>query len=241
MKTGLLKRMVVMAAAVLVLSGCASYHTVKVDALNDPERMSGLGREYVLASLIEGVDEGDLAFREVARYAERVLAAQGYRRTALDAAGGAGAPVLVEVAASLSDPMAGSRRYSDPVYVYTRGHSYFRRVAIRDDSGKVTGYQTYHYYDPPRPEFVGTVERSELVTEYEKRLELVASELGADGVAGPQLWRVVVVIRDTSSDLRGYLPYLAAVAAEYAGGSTGQQEQVRMELDDPRVDAFRLR
>ena len=134
------KFVLLMLAAVLALgmTGCATRHEVRLDALSTQEIAArGSGMTYVLASATTGVKEDELFFKEVARHLNPVLNELGYR----EAASGAQAQLLIDVDAHLSDPLVETRSYSDPVYVETSGYLRYYRVPVVNDQGRVVRYR----------------------------------------------------------------------------------------------------
>ncbi|MGC9453132.1 MAG: hypothetical protein ACP5I4_17000 [Oceanipulchritudo sp.] len=224
-----------MAVAALLFPGCATQYAIRVDALSAGERGATAGpRTYELASATPGVEEGDLFFKEVARYLEPVLRENGYRRVEP----GTEAGLRIAVDAHLSEPLVETRSYSDPVYVHTSGYSGAIRVPVLDSEGKVVRYRYYSYYEPPRMELSGWVHRDRQFTVYDKVLRLSAREILAGGSLSEELWTLTVSLRSDRSDYRSALPYLLVAARPYIGERTEGEEVILLKEDSEEVRAF---
>lgn len=222
--------------AALLLGGCATTYDFRVDAISDPELIQAVGQSYVLIPADPDTNTNDLRFQESARYAEAALATEGYYRVGSPA----DAEIIVTLDAGVSDPVTVSRRVSDPVYANVGG---YYRTTLRPVSvdGSVR-YVPYTVWQPPQTRYMGTIDRSESLTVYPKRFAMTAfakDSSGASVNALPQLWSVVVTNTNTSSDLRAYLPMLAAAAARHIGGNTGREIRVTLKADDPTVELIR--
>ena len=224
-----------LAGLALGLSGCATKYAVRVDALSAEDGQFTGGRSYVRASATPGVGENDLFFKEVARHIEPVLIESGY----IPAAAGQQAELRIAVDAHLSEPMVETRTYSDPVYVQTHGYSGMIRVPVVNSDGKVVRYHYHRYYDPPRMEMAGWVNRDQQVTVYDKVLRLSARRIGANGSLSDEAWTVRVAMRSASTDYRWALPYLMVAARPYIGQRTDGEEVILLTEDAEEVQAFR--
>lgn len=222
--------LVILAAS--LLAGCATTHSFRVDAIQNPQAPAA--RSFVIVPADPEVGPQDLRFMEAAGYAEAALATQGFFR--VDDLGQA--DMVVALDASVGPPMSASRTISEPLYATYGG--YHREVIrpVRGKDGRVR-YVSTMIWDPPYHSYAGTYNRTENITVYQKRFAMTAFETGGDIENLPQLWSVVVTNVSTSNDLRGYLPMLAAAAAPYIGTDTGSQVTVRLTEDDERVQVIR--
>lgn len=221
----------------LVLGGCATTYDFRVDAISDPELIRAVGQAYVLIPADPDTNTNDLRFQESARYAEAALATEGYYRVGSPTE----ADMIVTLDAGVSDPVTVSRRVSDPVYANMGGYYRTSMRPVRGADGGVR-YVPYTVWQAPYTRYVGSIDRSESLTVYPKRFAMTAfatDNSGATVEALPQLWSVVVINTNTSSDLRAYLPMLAAAAAQHVGGNTGKEVRVTLKADDPTVELIR--
>ena len=220
-------------AALLLLAGCTTPLRFAVDAINNPSQP--MGRSYVILPGDPDVAVNDLRFQEAARYAEAALAGPGFFRVGDPEQ----ADMVITLDAAVGEPQSVTRSESRPMYIETGG--YYRQVTrpVRGRDGQIT-YVTSTIWSPPRNHYVGSYEATDTVLVYEKRFSLTAFSNGAGQVERlPQLWSVVVLNRDTNSDMRQYLPLMAAVASDYIDSNTGRQVVVSMKADDPRVQVLR--
>ncbi len=225
----------ILALLTLLLAGCETAHRFQVDAINTS--LPPTERSYVLVPADPETSLNDLRFQEAARYARRALAGEGYRSVDDPA----DAAMVITIEAAVGDPQPVTVSRSHPIYVQTGG--YFREVSrpVRDRNGNVSYVSSTIWY-PPYDRFVGTYDSTDTYLVYEKRFALTAFTNGGGEVAKlPQRWSVVVTNRDSSSDLRAYLPLLATVAADYIDENTGRQVVVKLKEDDPRVLAIQGR
>lgn len=214
----------------LLLAGCANQLTFKVDALRDAE-FSPAGR---LTYRLVPPAEAGLRWEETAHYAQIVVDAAGYVK-AFESEQPA---ILIFASAEVSAPLTDNVRRSEPIYVRTNGfYRTIRSPVYRD--GKISGYAYDRVYVPPQTEFGGWVDYKETVTVYEKRLTLIARRNNGTATGGEELWTLTVATIDPSTDLRRYLPYLAAAALPYVGEQTDGEVVVKLAENDPSVSTLR--
>ena len=217
---------------VLLLSGCVTSHNVRVDALSTGDARGGT---YVLASGTEGVEEGDLFFKEVARFLEPALASKRF----YPVKDGQPADLLIEVDAYLSDPMTESEHYSEPVYVQTRGYYRTIRVPVMNSEGKVVRYTYSGYWTHPQTHMAGWVDNERQVTVDDKVLRLSARRILGDDTYSDEIWAVTISMRGESTDYRSALPYMLVAAEPYIGGRTEGEEIIRIREDSEDLEGYR--
>lgn len=219
-------------AFALVFSGCVTSHSVRVDALSTGDSRGGT---YILASATEGVDEGDLFFKEIARFLQPALANQRF----YPAKEGQDADLLIEVDAYLSEPMTESEHYSEPIYMETRGYYRTIRIPVMDSQGRVVRYTYSGYWTGPSMHMAGWVDNERQVTVYDKVLGLSARKvLGADSYSD-EIWAVTIAMRGESTDYRAALPYMLVAAEPYIGGRTEGEEIIQIREDSEDVAAYK--
>ncbi|NDV62093.1 hypothetical protein G0Q06_06510 [Puniceicoccales bacterium CK1056] len=219
---------------IVLLNGCASRYTVRVDALSAPNTGSSTPQTYVLASDHPEVETADLFFKEVSTHINTLLRKNNLR----EAQAGEGPDLRVGVKAFLSEPMVETRSYSEPIYVESRGHFRTVRIPVVNSDGKFIRYAYREYWTPPRTHFAGYVDRDQQVTVYEKILVLSAKRLGANGQPGEEMWNVKVSLRSQSTDYRQALPYMLLAAKPYIGKRTKGEEEIVIKDDDPGLLQF---
>jgi len=219
---------VLLSAMIIILAGCTTRYSVNIDALKSTSWSPGQSQTFRLVNTTPEIDESDLFFQEVSRRVTRALSEKGYRASDSDSA-----DLLIEVNAHLSEPMTETVTRSDPVYFDSPGRTRVIATPVVDKNGKLVRYVYSEVWYPGRRHLAGYNERSEQITVFDKRLELKAYEQLADGRRGGQAWRVDVALRNRSSDLRGYLPYMLAAALPYIGDETSGQIQIQIAEDDP--------
>ena len=224
--------LIILGFLLIGLTGCVTSHSVRVDALSTGEPRGG---SYVLASTTEGVDEGDLFFKEIARHLEPVLANQRF----YPAKDGQKNDLLIEVDAYLSEPMTESQHYSEPIYVQSAGHYRTIRVPVLNNQGQVVRYAYSGYWTGPRTHMAGWVDNERQITVYDKVLSLSARKSLSDGSYSDEIWAVTIAMRGESSDYRSSLPYMLVAAEPYIGGRTEGEEIIRIREDSEDVEAYR--
>lgn len=219
---------------VLLLTGCATRYTFKIDAISDGS-MSGSGSFYLVSGNAD-MKENDLRFKEAAEYVATALEGKGYTR----ASDIAKADMLVELSFSVGEPkdVLDVRHYPDTYW--TPGLAYMISIPVYDSSGILIAYENRTVYRPPRS-YTRWEEHIDTSTVYNKELTLTAydNRLGASISEPQQLWSVTVSNLDYSENLRAYLPYLIAAALPYIGEDTGSQVFMHLDRDDPQAEFIR--
>ncbi len=225
-----LSRIIPITVVSILLGGCASTYSFKVDAINNPEATEH--QSYKIVSSNPEVNEEDLQFKEVAEYVKTSLSSKGlYEAPDLESA-----DMVVDISYGIGEPQVDFKTYSTPVYAQVGGG--YRTVSspVVGSDGKVRMVTTTIYI-PPRKEIIGMEEQIVPITTYEKFLRMTSREnQDADESEGPvQVWSIYVKNKDESEDLRKYLPLMAAASVDYVGENTEQQQEVKIKDTDESV------
>jgi hypothetical protein len=215
--------------AALCACGCVSVRTLKVDAISSAKPVAA--RTFVVVPADPKLSPEDLRFQEAAHIVTLALDAHGYTPVQ-DAAH---ADVIIAMDALIGPPQSVTQTRFDPVFIDDGGFYCVARVPVRSRSGNICFVRTAVWTPPMFPpiDMERTVYTSIL---YEKRLSVTAYANASGDVKDlPQLWSVVVVIRDESGDLRACLPTLAVAAARFAESDTKGQRIINVRADDPEV------
>jgi len=212
--------------ATFAVCGCASVKTIQVDAIASPNAVCGKACAVVPAN--PKVSPNDLWFKETASVVAKALEMRGF--SFVDDS--AKADVILAVDSSLGSPENVAVERSDPP-LPDPGFYGACRVPVRGRDGRICyvraamWYPSYPWPEPAR-------EAVYHFAFYEKRLILTAYLNNGDKTSElPQLWSVVAVAHDESSDIRAYIPALAFAAARYAGKDTKGRVAVDIFGDDP--------
>lgn len=207
----------------LFLGGCATTHTVTVNAIAHPEKPSGTS--YRVVTRGGGGTEGNLRDEEVVRYVKTALSGRGL----YEAPNPEMAEMVVEVDYGVEPPRTKFQQTSSPVYVRTGGGITTTVIPVVGPNGQVT-YRRIAVYEPPRSELVGFDDRVVPVTVYEKYLRISARENRPYSEDDPpqELWSVHVSNEDESRDIRARLPILASAAIDFIGVNTERDKNLRV-------------
>lgn len=213
-----------LALAAVFISGCATTRSFKVDAISASTPVES--RTYHIVPANPQIPDNDLRFIEAAGVVENALSARGYTRRAESQS----ADLVIAMESSVGQPE--TITVSRPS-VETADFGFYRsvRVPIRNRNGRISFVRTMVW----TPDY-GYIETDHVstTTVYEKRLALTAfANNGAEDL--PQLWSVVVVERDESSDIRSLMPMMAVTAVKYIEKDTKGQVVTRLEMKDPEV------
>lgn len=225
----MLRTGILFATLITLLAGCATGVTVQVNAIADSE-IQAPGKKYLLTNaLVEGPKD-DLFFREFAAYFDRALSAKGYQRVGERGA----ADIIIAFSYGVSDGRTGINTFSFPIYESFGGETIV--MTETDSAGNVTRRTVTI---PPRYQIVGTQLESQTYTVYAHTALLEARLPATEGQTGKLLWKTVITSVNESNDLRTIMPYLAAAAAPYLGGNTGEQKRIELKPDTPAVVEMR--
>jgi hypothetical protein len=204
--------------------GCAT-KSFKVDAIAVNAPLSG--RTYHILPANPQVPDNDLRFMEAAGIMENALAMRGYTR----ARDSASANLLIALEAFVGQPENVAIPRPDASVDPDFGFYHMARIPFRSRFGGMCYMRTMVW--GPDYDFA---DRSDvrMATIYEKRLIVTAfSNNGSHDL--PQVWSVVVIERDESSDLRSLLPMMAVAAVRYAETDTKGQVTSYVKAKDPEV------
>ena len=171
-----------------------------------------------------------LRYREAADYVQRALVSRGWQVADQPEQ----ADMVITLEAKVSDPLTETDYQMEPVYYRSWGQSRIVRTPVYDRAGKRVSYVATQIYIPPTTRFAGYQDYSRSYTVYEKSLLLTARSQ-----AGDELWTLTVRTIDESSDLRSYIPLLAAAALPYVGDTTDGAVVVRIGEEDESVRYLR--
>lgn len=224
-------RTLLVAAAALVFSGCASStYNVKINSIANEEKPSGVSYRIVTKN---GQDpRADLRTAEAVDYVKAALSGRGL----FEAPNPENADMVVEVDYDVEPPRVEFEQRSVPVFARVNGGIRTIIVPTRDSSGQVR-YRPVSVMDPPSNELIGFEQRSVPVTVYEKYLRVSARENVASGDDEPpsQLWSVYVSNEAEDDDIRSALPVLASVVVDYIGVTTDKDHKVKVDSTDDEV------
>ncbi|MBL9186979.1 MAG: hypothetical protein JNK23_05840 [Opitutaceae bacterium] len=217
----------------VLLSGCATTHTVKVDSLAKPNAEPTIS--YEIKNRNPLVADDSLRYQEAAGYVKTALSGKGM----YEAPPNTKPDMVVDLDYGVGPPQMRREPVSEPVYITLPGQIRTERVQVGTDSAGRPIYQTVTVQDPPRTEFAGFREYYITVIVYEKYLKLSARETkeAAEGKPQQELWTVDVTSEGESRDIRKNLPVLVAATIDYIGKDTQGQKTIRIK-DDNKDIAF---
>lgn len=220
-------------AGLLLMSGCANRVTVHVNSITN-DSIKSAGHRYLLTNNAGEVEEKDLYFQEFSHYFQAVLKQQGYTRVSSKK----DADVEIRFAYGLSDGRTGISTYAWPIYDTIGGDIITITEKTTDSSGNpVTTTRTIRV--PTRIERVGSSIETRSYTLFNRTASLKARLLDKEGKPGEVLWIVSISSVGESNDLRAIMPYLAVAAEDFIGKNTGQQREIEIDRNDPRVKALK--
>lgn len=236
----------------LAISGCANMDGARKYLLGDPNappsstfavivNVDGIAapeaaqlRSYFLMPGNDGINEGDLQYREFAAYVDRALAANGFTK-AVDRQ--AAATVIV-LQYGIGSPQTTTRTYNLPIFGQTGVSSTHTMGSFSPSYG---GGGTYSgtTYNTPTYGVTGTVQRTEQQTNYSRFITLSAYDWQEFGRSQreSQVWKSTITSTGQVGDLRVVFPIMMGGAYQTLGRSTSrivsgevgdQSEPVRM-------------
>lgn len=177
-------------------------------------------------------DRGCLEFREYAAYLRRGLAQAGYSESAtLDQA-----DLAIFVSYGIGDAKEQAYSYSMPVYGQTGGGTYnFSGTTYSDYGGTATTYGTAT--QTPQYGVVGSEQFSGTTLTYLRYLSVDVFDMKAlrNEKNKIPVWRMDVMSRGRSDDLRSAFPVLVAAATPHFGKNTKKQIVVDISGGDKQV------
>jgi hypothetical protein len=211
-------------AAVVLLSGCATTHEVKVDSLAKPKAEEAIS--YQIKNRNPLVADDSLRYKEAAGFVKTALSGKGL----YEAPPGVKPDVVVDLDYGVGPPQMRRETVSEPVYITVPGQIRTERVQVGTDAQGRPIYQTITVQDPPTTEFAGFREYQVTITVYEKYLKLSAKENKeqVEGRPAQELWTVDVISEGESRDIRKTLPVLAAASIDYIGKDSQGQKTIRI-------------
>jgi len=211
-------------AACLLVSGCATTHTVKVDSLAKPKAEPVAS--YEIKNRNPKVADDSLRYKEAAAMVKTALSGKGL----YEAPPNTKPDMVVDLDYGVGPPQYKRETISEPVYITLPGQIRTERVQVGTDSQGRPVYQTVTVQDPPTTEFAGFREYAVTVVVYEKYLKLSARENkeAAEGRPAPEIWTVDVTSEGESRDIRKNLPVLVAATVDYIGKDTQGQKTIRI-------------
>jgi hypothetical protein len=219
-----LRNVWLIAAAGLVLGGCATTHEVKVDSLAKPDAENAIS--YEIKNKNPLVADDSLRFKEAKNMVRTALSGKGL----YEAPPNTKADVVVDLDYGVGPPQMKKETVSEPVYITIPGQIRTERVQVGTDSQGRPIYQTITIQDPPTTEFAGFREYLVTVVVYEKYLKLSARENKepVEGRPPQEVWTVDVISEGENRDIRKALPVLAAASIDYIGKDSQGQKTIRI-------------
>lgn len=215
---------------VLLLTGCATRHEIRVDSISQPTAKEVTS--YQLKTKVPPGEADTLRIQEATGFIKTALSGRGL----YEAPDADHADVIVDVDFGIEAPRVKMQVSTVPIYAQTGGGVRYEERAVRDAKGTMST-RTVPVYDPPKTEMVGYQEVITPVSIYEKYLRISAHENkpAIEGRAPAEIWSVAVKSEDESKDLRKYLPLLASASADYIGKETKTEKVVKVGEADATV------
>ena len=211
-------------AAGLMLGGCATTHTLKVDSLAKPKAEASIS--YEIKNRNPLVADDSLRYKEAAGYVKTALSGKGL----YEAPPNTKPDMVVDLDFGVGPPQTKRETISEPVYITLPGQIRTERVQVGTDSQGRPIYQTITVQEPPTTEFAGFREYVVTITVYEKYLKLSARENkeATEGSPPSEIWTVDVTSEGENRDIRKALPVLVGASIDYIGKDTQGQKTIRI-------------
>lgn len=225
----------VLAVAVLMLSGCANldgarkyllgdpnarpsstlFVNATVDAIAAPEAPTL--RRYFLTPGNEGVNEGDLQYREFAAYVDRAMAYRGFTKVIDPKA----ADIAVVLQYGIGDARTVVRTYNLPIFGQTGVSSSRTTGSLSPGYGGSANYNATTY-NTPTYGITGTMQRQVEETTYSRFMMLSAYDWQEFGRTQKesQVWKISVNSVGPSGDLRMIFPLMLGATLPGIGKSS---------------------
>lgn len=213
-----------LAVALVLLSGCATTHTLKVDSLAKPAAEKSIS--YEIKNKNPLVADDSLRYKEAESLVKTALSGRGM----YEAPSNTKADMVVDLDYGVGPPQVRRETVSEPVYITIPGQVRTERVQVGTDSQGRPIYQTITVQDPPTTEFAGFREYIVTVVVYEKYLKLTARENkeAVEGQPPNEIWTLDITSEGESKDIRKHLPVLVAASIDYIGKDTQGQKTIRI-------------
>lgn len=224
MKSGALSLLLAAAVGVILSAGCASTYEMKVDALSRPKIEPG--GSYHIVNRNPTVDSDSLHYKEIEKAVKTALSGKGM----YEAPDPAKADVIVNLDYGINPPRVTEEHRSEPIFVTTPSQMRTETVQTGVDRRGNPIYTTVVSQDPARTEYVGDDDYVVPVVTYEKYLRLSAREnkVTEEGKQPLEIWSVDVTSEGSSSNLRRYIPAMAAATIGYIGKDTSGEKKVKL-------------
>lgn len=208
--------------AILATLGSAADHRVKVEAFARAATAGHL-TSYWIHSGNPAVAETSLRFAEAARHIQTALSAHGL----FEARDEAAADLIVMIDFGLRKAPPRFEQITLPVRAGDPDLPAFNALDPRGRMIRAVDFDTVVAYE----------EFNLPVDSYEKFLDFSATENkpAAEGRPPATLWRVAASLQDDSTDVRAFLPLLAAVVMESIGHETNGPVLVRIADRSPAI------
>ncbi len=213
--------------ALLLLASCAHTVNVTVDSLAKPNAADAVS--YRIVNHAPG-EPDSLRNQEAEKAVKRALAGKGM----YEAPDPARADLVVNLDYGISEPRVVDVERTEPVYQFIPGYTRTEIVAVGKDAAGRIVYQAQEVYIPAHQEMVG--ERRFFVKEvvYDKYLRLSARENkpATDTGQAQEIWAVDATSEGEGTNLRKYIPILAAATIENIGKDSKGLKTVRIKDKD---------
>lgn len=210
-----------LAAVVILLSGCRTIHTVRIDAINDQTKP--LGTSYRL----EMYDPSGSQEEKIGMMAEQ------YVRAALGSRG------LYEAPDSVMSDMIITAEYGvgpgqmKIVYTAPQGTALMGPPTSTGSAKPVLVFEKFLRITARAPVDDGATRIAPPAIETKGRR--TSGNRSTRTNRGEELWNVNVSIEDPKKDLGPVLEVLAASAIDHIGGNTGEEIYIRVESGSPEA------
>jgi hypothetical protein len=222
-------------SVVLFLSGCAAMgagrlaFAVEVSSLAAPG--ASARQTYVVLPGNEGIEAGDLLFREFATQVSRVLDSRGF----FPADDADKADLAVVLFYGIGDPKVTQYTYALPVWGQTGISSAYTSGVVRS-MGNTTTYSGSTTYNPSYG-VTGYTTHVGSVTTYFRYADIIGYDLKRfrDTNQQIQLWKTSITSTGSSGDIRRIFPIMIGAATPYLAKDTGMSLEFTLYEDENRV------
>jgi len=215
-------------ATLFGVAGCAGTYNVVIDSISD--KGVATKTDYVLFSGTKHIGEGDLQYREYARYVERALASLGYNK----ATNVADADIAIFFSYGIGDPVTKQSTSTVPTWGQVGGSSHTSGTINTLGDTSIYSETTTH---APAFGITGSSAQPISYTVYRRHLVLDAIDLEEYRATQTlkQVWKTSATSSGISGDLRKVLPVLVAAAKPYIGKDTGEKVKIALTEDDEAI------